>query len=50
MKKKSTEQKPEEFQRFEAFTKALMAVPKKEIDKERAKYERKKEAKKRSAP
>lgn len=43
---KSDTQKPEEFRRFEAFTKALMAVPKKEIDTEKAKYERHKAAKK----
>lgn len=32
----------EEQQRFEKFAKALMAVPKKELDKELAKHERKK--------
>lgn len=35
-----------EFQRFKKFAKALMAVPKKELDKELAKYERKKQRKK----
>jgi len=49
MKKKSTRDKSEEFQRFERFTKALMAVPKKEIDAQKAKYERKKVTKKRQA-
>jgi hypothetical protein len=33
----------EEYQRFEKFGKALMAVPKKELDKELAKHDRKKE-------
>lgn len=33
----------EEYQRFEKFAKALMAVPKKELDKELAKHEREKE-------
>jgi len=44
---KAAKEKPEEFARFEAFTKALMAVPKKEIDAEKAKYEKQKAAKKR---
>ena len=39
----------EEFQRFERFTKALMAVPKKEIDAQKAKYEKQKATKKRKA-
>jgi len=47
--KAKTSEPPEEFRRFEAFTKALMAVPKKEIDAEKAKYERKKATKKRQA-
>ena len=33
----------EEYQRFEKYAKALMAVPKKELDRELAKHERKKE-------
>jgi hypothetical protein len=33
----------EQQERFEKFGKALMAVPKKELDKELAKHERKKE-------
>lgn len=41
--------KSEEFKRFEDFTRRLIAVPKKEIDKEKAKYERQKNAKKRDA-
>lgn len=45
MKKKSAEQKPEEFQRFEEFTRKLIAVPKKEIDQQKAKYEKQKPAK-----
>ncbi len=39
----------EEFQRFEDFTRRLMAVPKKEIDQQKAKYERQKATKKRKA-
>jgi hypothetical protein len=39
----------EEYQRFEQFTKALMAVPKKEIDQQKAKYEKQKAAKKKKA-
>jgi hypothetical protein len=34
------------FERFERLAKALVAVPKKELDKELAKYERKKERRK----
>ncbi len=49
-KKPKQGQTSEEFERFRDFTRRLMAVPKKEIDKEKAKYERKKEAKKRTAP
>jgi hypothetical protein len=37
-------EKPEEFRRFEDFTRRLMAVPKKEIDEQKAEYERKKAA------
>jgi hypothetical protein len=33
-------------ERFQRFAKALMAVPKKELDKELAKHERKKETRK----
>lgn len=36
----------EEFDRFRDFTKRLIAVPKKEIDKQAAKYEREKAKKK----
>ncbi len=36
----------EEFQKMKDFTRRLMAVPKKEIDKQKAEYERKKPAKK----
>ena len=49
MKKKSTAPKPEEFQRFEDFTRRLMAVPKKEIDQEKAKYDKHKATKKKKA-
>lgn len=49
-KTKSKSERPsEEFKRFEDFTRRLMAVPKKEIDAEKAKYERKKATKKRQA-
>jgi len=41
--------KSEEFKRFEDFTRRLMAVPKKEIDAEKAKYERKKAKKQKVA-
>ena len=46
---KADSEKPEEFKRFEDFARRLMAVPKKEIDAEKAKYERKKATKKRQA-
>jgi len=39
----------EEFRRFEDFTRRLMAVPKKEIDQQKAKYEQKKATRKRKA-
>lgn len=42
MKNQKTPVKSEEFKRFEEFTKRLMAVPKKEIDQQKAKYDRKK--------
>jgi hypothetical protein len=48
-KAKAQADKPEEFKRFEDFTRRLMAVPKKEIDVEKAKYERKKAMKKKEA-
>jgi hypothetical protein len=48
-KAKTQADKPEEFKRFEDFTRRLMAVPKKEIDEQKAKYERKKATKKRQA-
>jgi hypothetical protein len=38
----------EEYQRFEKFAKALMAVPKEELDKELAKHGREKAIKERS--
>ena len=44
-KKSSSEIKSEEFKRFEDFTRRLMAVPKKEIDQQKAKYEKQKTAK-----
>jgi hypothetical protein len=48
-KPKSKSQPSEEFQRFQEFAKRLMAVPKKEIDQQKAKYERKKTARKEKA-
>ncbi len=39
----------EEYQRFEKLAKALIAVPKSEIDKRQAEYEKKKASKKRKA-
>jgi hypothetical protein len=47
--KPKTSAPSEEFQRFEDFTRRLMAVPKKEIDEQKAKYERKKTDRKRKA-
>jgi hypothetical protein len=48
-KAKPTKPPSEEYARFEDFTRRLMAVPKKEIDAEKAKYDRKKATKKRQA-
>lgn len=41
--------KSEEFERFEAFAKELVSVPKAEIDKRAAEYERQKQRKKRKS-
>ena len=49
MKKKPTEPPSEEYTRFERLAKALIAVPKNEIDKRQAEYQKKKTAKKRKA-
>jgi hypothetical protein len=50
MKKKPNKPPSEEYARFEKLAKALIAVPKSEIDKRQAEYERaKKAAKKRKA-
>jgi len=50
MKKPKISKPPsEEFQRFQEFTKRLMAVPKKEIDQQKAKYDKHKATKKRKA-
>ena len=50
MKKTKTSRPPsEEYQRFEKLAKALIAVPKSEIDKREAEYQKKKAAKKRKA-
>ena len=39
---RKTQPKSDEFTRFEQFTKCLLAVPRKEIEREKAKYEAKK--------
>lgn len=50
MAKSTKSNKPsEEYQRFEKLAKALIAVPKSEIDKREAEYQKKKAAKKRRA-
>jgi len=43
------EDPPQSFERFERLAKGLMAVPKKELDRQLAKDERKKAEKKRNA-
>jgi multidrug resistance efflux pump len=48
-KSKSTKPPSDEYQRFEKLAKALIAVPKSEIDKRQAEYEKRKAAKKRKA-
>jgi len=48
-KSKPTKPPSEEFRRFEEFTKRLMSVPKKEIDQQKAKYDKQKATKKRTA-
>lgn len=45
-KKKPTKTPSEEYQRFEQFVKELVAVPKSELDKREAEYQRKKLAEK----
>jgi hypothetical protein len=47
--KGKSEPKSEEYQRFETLAKALIAVPKSEIDKRQAEYEKTKAAKKKQA-
>jgi len=50
MKKKSVEKKSEEYQRFESLVRQVVSVPKSEIDKRQAEYDRhRKAAKKRKA-
>jgi hypothetical protein len=51
MKKKPSKPPSEEYQRFEKLAKALIAVPKSEIDKREAEYQKQKKAgkKKRAA-
>jgi hypothetical protein len=48
-KAKSSKPPSEEYQRFEKLAKKLISVPKSEIDKRQAEYEKKKAAKKRKA-
>jgi hypothetical protein len=48
-KSKANKPPSEEFKRFEDFTRRLMAVPKKEIDQQKAKYEKQRATKKRKA-
>jgi hypothetical protein len=48
-KNKSTKPPSEEYSRFESLARQIMAVPKSEIDKRQAEYEKKKAAKKRKA-
>ena len=48
-KTKPTKPPSEEYARFEKLAKALIAVPKSEIDKREAQYQKKKAAKKRQA-
>jgi len=53
MKKKTKvppdwEDRPDSFERFERLAKGLMAVSKKELDKQLAKHERQKEVKRKS--
>ncbi len=45
-KTKPTKPPSEEYQRFERFVKELVAVPKSELDKREAEYQRKKTAEK----
>jgi multidrug resistance efflux pump len=47
IKKRASKSPSEEYQRFEKLAKALIAVPKSEIDNRQAEYEKKKAAKKR---
>jgi len=49
MKKRKSERPSEEYQRFEKLAKSLIVVPKSEIDKREAEYQKKKAAKKRKA-
>jgi len=50
MKKSKTDKAPsEEYQRFEKLAKALIAVPKSEIEKREDEYQKKKATKKRKA-
>lgn len=48
-KDKSKKAASDEYQRFEKLAKALIAVPKSEIEKREAEYQKKKAAKKRKA-
>ena len=48
-KTKASKPQSEEYSRFEKLAKALIAVPKSEIDKRQAQYDKKKAAKKHKA-
>ena len=45
MNKKQSEKQSDEYQRFEKLAKALIAVPKSELDKREAEYQKHKKAK-----
>jgi hypothetical protein len=49
MKKTNSKSQSDEYQRFEKLAKQLISVPKSEIDKRQAEYEKRKAAKKRKA-
>ena len=48
MKKQMQDKQESEAETFTEFTKKLLAVPKKEIDKEKARYEKQRDKEKRS--
>jgi hypothetical protein len=48
MSKQTQNTQPSEYDTFKGLTRNLLAVPKKEVDKEKAKYEKKKQNEKRA--